>query len=264
MNQSPSILITGGTGLLGKAVCHFLDQAGLSYQVASHQKPTLNGSVFMDLTTSNGMAEAVRGKNVILHLASDKKHPDNDVHGTERLLDAIRSQGLNVHFIYISIVGVEELPMPYFKQKAQVEKMVMQSGIPYSILKATQFHEYVDSILHSLFKLGIGLVPKNVFVQPVSVTVIAKKLVDICMSQPTFRMQSLGGPEIFKLEDLAGQWLQARMKSNKHITFSLWGNNGKKLKNGVLTCPQDKAGGLNWRSWLKEHYRTQRPKEVAL
>lgn len=254
MIQSSQILITGGTGLLGKAVCQILDGKSVPYQIATHQMQAPGDSVFMDLRTGEGMDQAVRNKKVILHLASDKKHPDYDVSGTIRLIDSIQKQGLSIHLIYISIVGVEELPMPYFKQKAQVEQIIVQSGLPYSILKATQFHEYVDNALSSFFRFGVGLLPKNILVQPVSVPVVADMMVDLCFGNPTYQIQSIGGPEVLTIEDIVTQWQQARQQSKKYISFSLWGKAGRKLKRGVLTCPKNKKAGENWSSWLQDNY----------
>jgi uncharacterized protein YbjT (DUF2867 family) len=263
MTQSPQILITGGTGLLGRAVCEILDGRNISYLIASHQETVPPNGVYMDLSTGKGMEEAVSNKTVILHLASDKKQPNNDVQGTARLLHTIKSQGLTPHFIYISIVGVEELPLPYFKQKAQVEQLVMQSGLPYSIVKATQFHEYIDGLLTSFFKFGIGLLPKNVLVQPVSVPIAARALSDLCSTKPTFLSQVLAGPEVLKLQDMATQWLRVQKKNKKYISFSLWGKAGKKLKAGVLTSPKNKQSGLTWSSWLKEHYKLNQQKQAT-
>ena len=262
INSSP-ILITGGTGLLGKTVCQILDSKGITYQIASHQQLRPDNSVFMDLRTGEGMQNAVRDKSVILHLASDKKHPDNDVYGTAHLLNSLKKQALCPHFIYISIVGVEELAMPYFKQKVQIEQMVIKSGLPYSIVKATQFHEYIDSQLTSFFRFGIGLLPKNILVQPVSVVSVANVLADLCMSGATYEIQSLGGPEVLKLEELASQWLQHRKESKKYLPLPLWGKSGKKLKDGVLTYPQKKLKGVNWSSWLKEHYPKKQVAEAT-
>lgn len=254
MMQSSPILITGGTGLLGKMVCQILDRKGVSYQIATHQKPGPINSVFMDLRTGEGMDQAIEYKNIILHLASDKTHPDHDVQGTALLLRSIHMKRKAPHFIYISIVGVEQLALPYFKQKAKVEQLVTQSGLPFSIIKATQFHEYIDHLLSSFFRFGLGLLPKKVLVQPVSVAIIAEALVALCFNNPTFQGQLLGGPEVLNIEELATVWLKAQKKSNKYVSFSLWGDTGKKLKAGVLTCPKNMQAGLSWSSWLKEEY----------
>lgn len=171
-SSSSDILVTGGTGLLGKAVCTLLLKRGIEYTVATHKKNIEKNMAYINLASMEEMDVTLLNRPVILHLASDKKHPDNDVHGTKRLLQEIVKRNYNPHFIYISIVGTDQLSMAYFKQKFQVEEEIKKSGVSYSILRATQFHNYVDEILQQLLKFRLAILPKKVLVQPIDVTVV--------------------------------------------------------------------------------------------
>ncbi len=109
--SSSDILITGGTGLVGKAVCALLLKRGIEYTVATHKKPVEKNMVYINLASMEEMDASLLNRAVILHLASDKKHPNNDFYGTKRLLQEIAKRNYNPHFIYISIVGTDQLPM---------------------------------------------------------------------------------------------------------------------------------------------------------
>ena len=253
--KESDILITGGTGLLGQAVCSLFQQRNILYTTSTHRQALKNNMVIMNLETGEGIKEAVSSKKFILHLASDKKHPDNDVSGTQKLLNEIKHQGLNPHFIYISIVGIEKLPMTYFKQKLQTEELIKNSGISWSILRATQFHNYVDQILKQLLKLPIGILPKKVLVQPIDVLPVAKRLLEMSFQEPTYRTDNIGGKEILSLDALSQSWMLIQNIKKPLLNLPLWGSIGNNLIKGALTCSQKTDEGRNWQQWLKENYK---------
>jgi len=258
MNESiykgHEILITGGTGILGKSLCSLFEQRSIPFTTSTHKQALKNNMVIMNIETGEGIKEAVSGKKIILHLASDKKHPDNDVSGTQKLINEIKHQGLNLHFIYISIVGIEKLPMTYFKQKLQTEELIKKSGISWSILRATQFHNYVDQILKQLLKLPIGILPKKVPIQPIDVLPVAEKLLEISFQEPTYRTDNIGGKEILSLETLSQSWMAIQNIKKPLLNLPLWGSTGNNLINGALTCSQKTNEGRNWQQWLNENY----------
>jgi len=101
------------------------------------------------LETGEGLDTAVAGTEVIIHAASSstRRAQQVDVVGTERLLAAAHRAGVG-HFIYISIVGIEQVPFPYYRYKLAAEKLVEAGGVPWSILRTTQFHNLLDLLLH--------------------------------------------------------------------------------------------------------------------
>lgn len=253
--SSSDILVTGGTGLLGKAVCALLSKRGIGYAVATHKKPVDGNMVHMDLTIAEGMDTAILNRKVILHLASDKKHPDNDVSGTKKLLQEIVKLNYNAHFIYISIVGIDELPMPYFRQKLQVEQEIKKSGVTYSIIRATQFHNYIDQILKQFLKFPLGILPHKVPVQPIDVSVVAEQLVNMCFEQPSNHTENIGGKEVLSLEEIAAVWLNIQNKRKTIVNMPLWGKAGRSLKAGSLTCANKTSEGKDWKQWVMEEYQ---------
>lgn len=252
--SSSDILITGGTGLLGKAVCALLLKRGIKYTVATHKRPVEKNMVYLDLGSMGEMNAALLNRPIILHLASDKKHPHNDVNGTKRLLQEIVRWNYNPHFIYISIVGTDLLPVTYLKQKFQVEEEIKKSGVRYSILRATQFHNYVDKILQQLLKFRLAILPKNVLVQPIDVNVVAERLVNMCFEPPANQIENIGGREVLTLEEVVDFWLRVKNKHETVLNMPLWGRAGRSLKAGCLTCEKKTREGRNWRQWVTDRY----------
>lgn len=249
-----SILITGATGLLGKAVCSVLLKRGIQYTVATHRKPIENEMVYLDLASMEGMDSASLNKPIILHLASDKKHPENDFYGTKRLLHQIVEQGYNPHFIYISIVGIDQLPITYFKRKFQVEEEIKKSGVSYSILRTTQFHNFIDQILKQSLKFRLSILPKKILVQPIDVTVVAEKLINMCFEQPSNHIESIGGQEVLSLGEMVDFWLGVKNKHKTVMNMPVWGRTGRSLTGGCLTCEKRTNRGKNWRQWVTDRY----------
>ncbi len=137
------VLITGGTGTLGREIINQLTRNDFQISVlSSKDKPELPKTVEVltgDLTDPASLPNAISETDVILHCASNPMNPwVVDVTGTYNLIKAIRPDRLK-HFIYISIVGVDQSDYPYYQAKYEVEKMIIASGLPYSVLRATQF-----------------------------------------------------------------------------------------------------------------------------
>jgi uncharacterized protein YbjT (DUF2867 family) len=250
-HSSAEILITGGTGLLGKEVCELFENNRMPYKVSSHRVCALtDGAIFMDMATGDGVREALTDIKVLVHLASDKKKPDNDIKGIRHILDELKYLKQKTHVVYISIVGTDQIPLPYFKQKWQVEQIIMESGQPYTILRATQFHKYVETVLNQSLKWPVGILPKKIPIQPVDVKPVAAALFRLAQEQPANDTIQLGGREVISLGDVAESWLELQHKKKFIINMPLWGSAGKSLLSGALTCRQQVNGTLSWTEWL--------------
>jgi uncharacterized protein YbjT (DUF2867 family) len=170
MNAS-NILVTGGTGSLGSLVVDRLQTAGCNVQVLSRSKRP--GTVQGDLLTGEGLEQAIDEIDVIVHCASSPTNPRQvDVEGTRRLLHAAEQAGVS-HIVYISIVGVARNPYPYYAMKFEVEQMIEQATIPWTILRATQFHEFVLTLIQALDRLPVMLMPKGFLLQPIEASEVA-------------------------------------------------------------------------------------------
>ncbi|MCS4168495.1 SDR family oxidoreductase [Sphingobacterium sp. BIGb0116] len=246
------ILITGGTGNLGKSLVSVLEENNVQYTIASRQnRAKKQNVVVMDLLENKGIKEAVSGKEIIFHLATDLKR---DTEATQNLLDAIDPDS-KVHLIYISVVGTDKVPFAYYRQKLASEEAVKRSGIPYTILRATQFHEFIDQILSTFLKYPIGLLPKRILLQPIETAIVAEKLYRLSLDGASNKTYEIGGAEVHTLEELAKQWLIKKNKKRFVFNLPIWGTLGKTFRNGSMNTQNSKKESSSWREWLKENNR---------
>lgn len=158
-----TILVTGGTGSLGRPTVNALRAAGHSLRILSRQAGP--DHVRGDLTTGEGIAAALEGVTTVLHLATSRGHAD--LQQAEKLIEHAEAAGVG-HLIFISIVGVDQIPMPYYRDKLAVEQLITDSSIPFTILRATQFYDLVDEMLTAQRFLPVLLAP-TISLQPISV-----------------------------------------------------------------------------------------------
>ena len=178
-----SVLITGGTGVLGAVVVRQASLAGHSLRLLVRDtnegaRQSIHERVLGDLGTGEGLEAAVAGVDAVLHLASDPGRPDLvDVEGTRRLVRAAQAGGVR-HIVYVSIVGVDAIPYHYYRCKRQAELILQASDVPYSIVRATQFHTFISRLLASLARVPLVMpVPAGFVVQPVDVADVASRVV---------------------------------------------------------------------------------------
>src|SRR5215203_3055918 len=196
------ILVTGGTGTLGRLVVRRLRDAGCDLRVLTrHSDAAKDGIEFMtgELTTGQGIAPAVDGVETIVHLAGSAK---GDEDKTWNLLRAASSQTLLSHLVYISVVGAERIPIDspvdramfgYFASKRAAEKVIEDSGLPWTTLRATQFHDLMLMVAQALAKLPVVPVPAGFRVQPVDADEVAARLVELTLGEPAGLVPDRGG-----------------------------------------------------------------------
>lgn len=197
------ILVTGGTGTLGRPTVDHLRAAGHEVRVLSRRTgPDL---ITGDLTTGSGVDTAVDGVDTIVHLATGLGR--RDVQQTRNLL---RATSGSAHVVVMSIVGINRIPLPYYRYKLEVERLVAESGTPYTILRATQFHNLVARIFSAQRFLPLLCAPA-ITLQPIAVDDVAVRLTELVDQAPaTGRAPDLGGPERLRLPELARAWAAAR------------------------------------------------------
>lgn len=253
------VLVTGATGRLGRAVLPRL--AGTDATVrAMSRRPREGGNaewVEADLGTGVGLGPAVDGVDTILHLATSPYRGRDtvrvDLFGTRRLLTAARRAGVG-HVLYPSIVGIDRVPWGYFRTKAQVEAMVRDSGLPWSIVRATQFHVFLDQILSWMAKPPVMLVDPGITAQPVDARDVADRLVERIVTGPTRAVEDFAGPETLSFDDLVGQWLAARGQERRILRVTVPGAAGAAFRHGLLTTEARPTGTISWRQYLAERY----------
>jgi uncharacterized protein YbjT (DUF2867 family) len=256
------VVVTGGTGALGTHLVPRLVKAGHQVRVLSRRArgqaadPVDVEWVEGDLATGRGLGAAVVGADVVVHAASAGRRPRQiravDVEGTRRLADSARIAGVP-HLLYVSIVGVDRHPLPYYKVKHQAEAIVSASGVPSTIFRATQFHELIDLFVRIGSRLGPTLLPRGFVFQPVDEADVADRLVDLVAGEPLGRAPDFGGPQVRGIDDLARAWRRAWGRTDRVLTVPLPGRIARAFREGVHTCPDHAGGTVTWEQWLATH-----------
>ena len=251
------ILVTGGAGHLGRLVVKHLSAAG--YPVRGMSRRASPGEDWpgaewkqADLKTGAGVAEAVAGMDVVVHLAA-VGNSMVDFEGTRLLLDAAREARVS-HVVLISVVGIDRVPWAGGKAKLASEDLLARSGIPWSTLRATQFHYGIDFLLRFLTRLPlVAFVPTDFPLQPVDEEEVAERLCEIVQAGPSGRLPDMGGPQVCTSGELARIWLKQRGMRRTIIPLWLPGKTARALRQGGNTCPEQATGTLGWEAWLQQH-----------
>lgn len=264
------ILVLGGSGVLGSAVVNVLKAQSIPFLIGSrspvkqHSYSTVNLStespwMRVDLVSGSGLAEALTGVDTVLHLASGQGkigHESFEMAITRKLLDAIKRSGVK-QLIYSSIVGVDKIPFSYYRAKLEAESLIRQSQVPYTILRATQFHNLIDYWISKLLALPLGFVPKSVQFQPIDVNAVAHKLVELAEAGNQQAILNQGGPELRTLGSLTEQWMIYRKVSKPIVSIPAIGKVMHSLVNGDNTCSELDASSKSWEEYLSGRYASR-------
>lgn len=247
------ILVTGATGLLGSALLNQLSNPMYKVKITSRSKPLDTGPfewVYSDLSTGEGIEEAVQGIDVIIHAATSpiKNSKIVEVSGFQEFLSKIKH--IN-HFIYPSIVGIDEIPLKYYKLKYEAEELLRNSSIPYTIVRATQFHNFVENIFLSKPLFNRYVVPGNIKFQSVDVSEFANHLIGLVNKGPQGRTGDFGGPDIMTLKEMAEEKIKINNESNKVLSFSMPGQLYRSLKDGKNTNDNQRMGKITFKDYLR-------------
>ncbi|MFF8804232.1 SDR family oxidoreductase [Streptomyces omiyaensis] len=212
-----TILVTGATGTLGRPLCARLAAAGHEVRELSRSSPTHP----VDLRRGTGLDAALAGVDTVVHCASSPRGGDEEA--ARRLIAAARRAGVR-HLVQISIVGVDRVPLPYYRAKLAVERLVEESGIGWTVLRATQFHDLVLKVLAAAARVPLVMpVPAGVPDQPVDVGEVADRLAELAEGEPAGRVPDLGGPEVVPFADLARAYLAATGRRRRVLPVRLPG-----------------------------------------
>ena len=211
-----------------------------------------------DLATGEGLAEAVAGMEAIVHAGSAAaeftKIKATDVEGTRRLLTAAREAGVG-HLIYISIVGMEGVAYPYYRAKLAAESIIQQGTVPWTILRATQFHTLMELFLGIFARVpGIHPVPFGWQFQPVDPVEVASRLADIAASPPAGMLPDFGGPEVRGFRSLAESWRRTRGISKPLLNLPLPFQASRQFAAGRMLCPDHREGTITFEHYLALKY----------
>ena len=253
-----NIAVPGGTGTLGRTVVEELVRRGHDVRVLSRRPPRRPqpGSTHqpVDIATGAGLDVALAGIDAVVDAAntpgSGRKATPLLVDGTRRLLEA-EARARVGHHVAISIVGIDTVPLSYYRAKLAQERTVQEGPVPWSIVRATQFHELLDWIFTATARGGI--VPAMRFpVAPVDPRFVAGVLASAAEAGPGGRLAPVGGPESAPLGELAREWARARERRVLALALPLPRGMGRALRGGALV-PGDEAitGGPTFGEWLR-------------
>ena len=281
------ILVTGGTGTLGRCVVPRLLAAGCRVRVLSRHAhvaaagsgtprsagsgpttprsassgPTTppNGVEYVtgDLLKNEGIPAAVAGAEVIVHCAGGRK--DDDV-ATRNLVAAASLAG-HPHLVFISVVGADRIPVAsaadramfgYFGFKLAAERAVAESGLPWTILRATQFHDLSLTVAAQMAKLPVIPVPAGVRFQPVDTDEVAARLVELALGAPAGLVPDMAGPRVSSMAGLLRAYLRARGKHRLLVPVRLPGQAARAVRAGANLAPARAVGHRTWEEFLAE------------
>lgn len=247
-----SILITGGTGTLGAHLTPMLRDAGGTVRVLTRRgRGPEDGVEYVtgDVAKDEGLEAALAGVGTVVHLAGANKGDDVS---TGNLVRAAAKSGVR-HVVYISVTGADQLPIGYFKCKYGAEQAVERSGVPWTTLRAAQFHDLVLILLGKMERAPALPMPSAVRFQPVDAREVAARLAELALGEPAGRVPDLVGPRVYPLPDLARSYFAARGKRRLILPFRIPGKVGRIYRaGGNLSLDGAMVGKRTWEEFLAE------------
>ncbi|MEV7418181.1 NAD(P)H-binding protein [Streptomyces sp. NPDC089919] len=252
MTTTGPILVTGGTGRLGRHVVPMLRAAGREVRIlARTQRESSDGIQYfaVDLFTGEGIDRAFKGVDTVLHLAGANKGDDKVA---RTLVDAAKRAGVK-HIVYISVIGTDTMPLGWFKTQLDAEKIITGSGIPWSMLRAAQFHDIVLDMAEKMVKMPVVPCPGGLQFQPVDSREVAARLAELTLSAPAGKVKDLAGPKVYPMRDLLTSYMEARGKRRPLLPLRMPGKAGKAYRAGDnLALKNNDQGRRTWEDFLVE------------
>lgn len=236
--MSSSTLITGGTGTLGRDLVPLLPGSVILSRAAGE------GRRVADLATGAGLDAALTGIDTVIHLA-DGKHQSAV---TKTLVDAAARAGVG-HLVFISIVGIDDIPFAYYRAKLAAEREITDGPVPFTVLRTTQFHQFA-AMLYDAQRFSPFVFSPKLSIQPIDTRVVAARLADLAGGAPAGRVADLGGPEVLSGDELTRLMKAARGWKRPAIRFSLPGKTWAAYAAGHHCAPDARSGGRTFAEFL--------------
>lgn len=252
-DQTETVLVTGGTGTLGGHAVPLLRAAGRTVRVLSRRgREDTDGVEYVtgDLMTGEGVDAALAGVGTVLHLAGG---PKGDDEATRTLVRAARAAGVR-HLVYISVIGADRVPLAWLRTKRDAERAIADSGIPWTTLRAAQFHDLTLTMVEKMTKLPVLPVPGGLRLQPVDSAEVAARMVELALGEPAGRVPDMAGPAVYDIAELARPYLELLgRKSRLRMPVRIPGKAGKAYRAGAnLTLEGAETGERTWEEFLAE------------
>ena len=248
------VLITGATGTLGRKVVGAATAAGHHVRAMSRRSHVGYTGVHWaqgDLLANTGVDAAVEGVDVVVHCATQGTG-DNDVTSTENLITAARRAGVT-HIIYVSIVGVDRIPLPYYKTKLRVERALEASGVGHTVLRATQFHNLIKTSFTIQRFSPLLWTLRGVRFQPIDTRNVTAQLVELIERDPAGRVADIGGPAVHTHAELARMYVAASGSRRSVVEMPVPGRTVAGYRAGANLAPDNAAGTIGFAEYLTEN-----------
>lgn len=249
------LLVTGGTGTIGSRVVPLLRAAGRDIRILSrHPQADEPGveHVAGDTVAGRGLAAALDGVDVVLHLAGGAKGDDV---AARNLAAAARDAGVR-HLVLISVIGADRMPIGYFRAKAAAERVVGSSGVPWTVLRAAQLHDFVLPVARSMARMPLLPVPGGLRFEPVDRDEVAARLAELALGAPAGRVADLAGPEVLDIPQLVGTFADVTgARIRPRLPIRLPGAVGRAYRAGEnLAAAAAGRGTRTWREYLEARH----------
>lgn len=257
------ILVTGGTGTLGRHVTPLLREAGRPVRVLSRRShPSTDGIDFVtgDLAAGHGADAAVRGVETVVHLAGRARDNEDEA---RNLVRAASAAGVR-HLVYISVVGADRIPVEsrvdraafgYFASKLAAEEVIADSGLPWTTLRATQFHDLILIMARQMANLPMIPVGAGFRFQPVDAGEVAARLVALALGQPSGLVPDIAGPRVYGMDELLRSYLRATDRKRPIVPVRFPGSAARAIRDGANLAPDRAVGRRTWEDFLTERLR---------
>jgi uncharacterized protein YbjT (DUF2867 family) len=245
------IVVIGGTGLIGSKTVKILQQKGHDVLAASPKSG-------VNAVTGEGLAAALKGADVVVDVANSPSFADDDVmaffeNSSRNLAKAEKEAGVRQH-VALSVVGTERLlASGYFRAKMRQEELIKESGIPYTILRATQFFEFMAAIGQSSAD-GDAIRLSEALIQPVASDDVAAAVADVALAPPVNGMVELAGPEQFRLYQIVGRAMEAAGDKRAIVVDPKAPYFGTELNDSSLvpSGANPRLGTIRYEQWLQK------------
>ena len=256
------ILVTGGTGTLGRLVVARLREAGRGVRVLNRHGGGAEADANVeyltgDLATGAGVEAAVEGIEVIVHCAGARVGDD----ATTRNLVGAASRAGAQHLVYISVVGADRIPVRsrldramfgYFGSKLAAEQVVAGSGISWTTLRATQFQQSFLAVARGMAKLPVIPVPSGFRFQPIDAREVAARLAELALDEPAGLVSEIGGPQVLGMGELIRIYLQATHRHRLIVFVPTIGGAAAAVRAGANLTPDRVVGRATWADFVAE------------
>jgi uncharacterized protein YbjT (DUF2867 family) len=258
--MASSILVTGGTGTLGRRVVLRLRDAGGKVRVLSRRSRDAAEDIEFvtgDLAKDEGIDAAVAGAEIIVHCAGSSRGDE----AKARSLVRAASRAGAPHLVYISVVGADRVPLAsgidraifgYFGSKLAAERAIADSGLPWTTLRATQFHDLLLMVARQMAKLPVIPVPAGVRFQPVDADEVAARLAELALGTPAGLVPEMAGPRVYGMDALLRGYLQASGKHRPIVRVPLPGQAARAVRAGANLAPERAVGRRTWEEFLAD------------